>query len=134
MLLAYIALNYNKSASHFDLHLNEGRLRTKNVFNFFILKFQFICKKKSSINCIWGVVYLSISWCDIPKLLFPFRNSSKEGCWKQGSKGFSGKVEITTSNVSWLVHRYETCATDDHWNISFVVSHNSVLHDFSPFF
>lgn len=50
MLLAYIALNYNKSASHFDLHLNEGRLRTKNVFNFFILKFQFICKKKNPVS------------------------------------------------------------------------------------
>lgn len=88
MLLAYIALNYNKSASHFDLHLNEGRLRTKNVFNFFILKFQFICKKKIQYQLHMGRSVSVYQLMRYSKAFVSFQKFIERGLLKTRKQGF----------------------------------------------
>ena len=74
----------DRSASHFDLHLeidSEGRLRTKLYdkrydFNFLIVNFPFIWQNSSS-NL--HMDYISLSCYDIPELVIPIRISLIEG-------------------------------------------------------
>ena len=116
MLIAYITLNYNKSASHFDLHLQEWRpVENEKCFQCPYIKIYIYTYKKIQYHLHMGhaqCIYLSVdaifrSLCflsEIPRKRVVVNKEATE------TRVLVVKLKSplrTLQLSSWLVHRYE---------------------------